>query len=69
MKEKNGEHLFGDSGQLILLVLFSIIILIVVFFFPLLTYADECTEGNCTNGHGTMIYADGTKRVGGFKNF
>ena len=85
MKKKNGEHPLGDSGQLVLLVLFLLIWVVdsfflristflsdfisLVFFCPLLTYADECTEGNCTNGHGTMIYADGTKRVGGFKNF
>lgn len=30
--------------------------------------AGKCTEGDCENGKGTMIYPDGTKYTGGFKN-
>ncbi len=27
----------------------------------------ECTEGDCENGRGTMVFPDGTKYKGGFK--
>ena len=28
----------------------------------------QCLEGNCKNGRGTMIFSDGTKYIGQFKD-
>ncbi|MHB8909551.1 MAG: MORN repeat-containing protein [Syntrophales bacterium] len=49
--------------KMLLLIAFVICIL------PLHAFA-ECTDGNCTNGKGTMIYPEksGMKYVGQFKN-
>ena len=33
-----------------------------------LLFAETCTEGNCTDGKGTLTYADGGTYVGEFKN-
>ena len=42
MKEKNGEHPFGDSGQLILLVLFLLIWVVDSFLLKISTFlADD----------------------------
>jgi protein-S-isoprenylcysteine O-methyltransferase Ste14 len=41
MKEKNGEHPFGDSGQLILLVLFLLIWVVDSFFFEISTILSD----------------------------
>ena len=30
--------------------------------------ADECTQGDCVNGKGTVVYATGHTYTGGFKN-
>ena len=48
-------------------ILWIIMLLVFLFYLPP-TYADECTEGNCTNGHGTMLYSTGHKYIGGFKD-
>ena len=41
MKEKNGEHPFGDSGQLILLVLFLLIWVLDSFFLQISTFLSD----------------------------
>ena len=41
MKEKNGEHPFGDSGQLILLVLFLIIWVVDSFLLQISTFLSD----------------------------
>ena len=41
MKEKNGEHPFGDSGQLILLVLFLLIWVLDSFFLRISTFLSD----------------------------
>jgi hypothetical protein len=48
-------------------ILWIIIPLVFLFFLPP-TYADECYVGNCTNGHGTMLYSTGHQYVGEFKD-
>jgi len=45
-----------------------IIMPLVLFFYLPPTYADECIEGNCTSGHGTMLYSTGHKYIGEFKD-
>jgi hypothetical protein len=49
----------------------KISLLLIVFamcLLPLQVFA-QCTEGNCSNGKGTMIFSDGgAKYVGEFKN-
>ena len=42
-----------------------------VLLFILLTgraIADQCVEGDCVNGKGTMVYSTGHKYVGEFRN-
>jgi hypothetical protein len=41
-----------------------------IFFcsFSLLIFSQECIEGNCKNGSGTVMLANGDKFVGKFKN-
>ena len=39
-----------------------------IFFLPAAAIADQCVEGDCVNGKGTMIYSTGHKYVGEFKN-
>src|SRR4030066_1773905 len=41
MKEKNGEHPFGDAGQLILLVLFLIVWIVDSFFLRTSTFLSD----------------------------
>ena len=41
MKEKNGEHPFGDSGQLILLVIFLLIWVVDSFFLRISTFLSD----------------------------
>jgi len=45
-----------------------IVLLFISFLLPLTVAADECTEGDCINGKGTMIFATGHKYTGGFKD-
>ena len=45
-----------------------ILILMIVFFTPLVSFGDECVEGDCVNGKGTMVYSTGHKYTGGFKD-
>lgn len=45
-----------------------IITLFVSFLLPLTAVADECTEGDCRNGHGTLVFDTGHKYTGGFKD-
>ena len=44
MKEKNGEHPFGDSGQLILLVIFLLIWVVDSFFLRISTFMSDDTS-------------------------
>jgi len=44
MKEKNGEHPFGDSGQLVLLVLFLLIWVVDSFFLQISTFLSDDTS-------------------------
>ena len=44
------------------------ITLIVSFLLPLSAVADECTEGDCINGKGTLVFDTGHKYTGGFKD-
>jgi hypothetical protein len=45
-----------------------IVTLIVGLLLPLTAVADECTEGDCINGNGTMVFDSGHKYTGGFKD-
>ena len=44
------------------------IMLMLVCFLPLESFGDECIEGDCVNGTGTMVFATGHKYNGEFKN-
>jgi len=45
-----------------------IMALIVSCLLPLAAVADECTEGDCINGLGTLVFDTGHKYTGGFKD-
>ncbi len=46
----------------------SLLIGCVICLLPLQVFA-QCTEGNCVDGKGTMVFSDGkAKYVGEFKN-
>lgn len=45
-----------------------IVTLIVGLLLPLTAVADECTDGDCVNGQGTMTYATGHIYTGAFKD-
>ena len=51
--------------------LFKIIVAVVIclYFTACENYDDKCIKGNCANGHGTMIWANGDKYVGEFKDY
>lgn len=42
--------------------------LIIICLAPRISLADECTEGDCVNGQGTMKYATGHQFTGSFKD-
>ena len=44
------------------------LILLVICFSPLDSFGDECIEGDCVNGQGTIVYATGHKFSGEFKD-
>jgi len=45
-----------------------ILILLIMCFAPRDSFGDDCIEGDCVNGQGTMVYATGHKFTGGFKD-
>ena len=49
---------------------FKIVVAVVIclYFTACKNYDDKCIAGNCTNGHGTMTFANGDKYVGEFKD-
>ena len=44
------------------------IILMIILFVPAVSLGDECVEGDCVNGNGTMVYDTGHRYTGGFKD-
>jgi hypothetical protein len=46
---------------------FSLVFLC-LFLLPVRAIADQCIEGDCVNGKGTMVYSTGHKYTGEFKN-
>jgi hypothetical protein len=45
-----------------------IFILMLLFLMPAVSFGDECVEGNCVNGTGTMNFSTGHKYTGEFKD-
>jgi hypothetical protein len=45
-----------------------LLILVIIFLTPAVSFADDCIEGDCVNGKGTMVYATGHRYTGGFKD-
>ena len=43
-------------------------VLIIIFLAPQMSIGDECTQGDCENGQGTMVYDTGHQFTGGFKD-
>ncbi len=43
-------------------------ILLIICLGPLESFGDDCIEGDCVNGKGTMVYATGHQFTGGFKD-
>ncbi len=44
------------------------IVMAIIFLLPLVALADECVQGDCVNGFGTMVYSTGHKFSGHFKD-
>ena len=44
-----------------------IFILIIILSVPAVSFSDECVEGDCVNGKGTMVSSTGHKYTGEFK--
>ena len=38
-----------------------LLILLIICLGPLNSFGDDCIEGDCVNGQGTMVYATGHK--------
>jgi hypothetical protein len=45
-----------------------IFFLLLILLAPTIAFADECVEGDCVNGQGTMHYSTGHKFTGEFKD-
>ena len=45
-----------------------IFILIIILSVPAVSFSDECLEGDCVNGSGTMVSSTGHKYTGEFKD-
>ena len=45
-----------------------IFILMIILLGPAASFGDECVEGDCVNGKGTMNFSTGHKYTGGFKD-
>jgi hypothetical protein len=45
-----------------------VLIMLIICLGPLDSFGDDCIEGDCVNGQGTMVYATGHKFTGGFKD-
>jgi hypothetical protein len=45
-----------------------IAIFIIIFLGPAASFGDECVEGDCVNGKGTLVFSTGHKYTGGFKD-
>ena len=43
-------------------------ILMIILLVPAIAVGDECVEGDCVNGRGTMVFSTGHKYTGGFKD-
>ena len=46
---------------------FYTLTMVALIFFPLNTFADECTAGDCQNGKGTLVFSSGHSYTGMFK--
>jgi len=44
------------------------LILLIICLAPPESFGDDCIDGDCVNGKGTMVYATGHKFTGGFKD-
>jgi hypothetical protein len=44
------------------------VLLLTICLAPLSALGDECVDGDCINGNGTMVFATGHKYSGGFKD-
>jgi hypothetical protein len=42
--------------------------MMIILFVPAASFGDECVDGDCNNGKGTMISSTGHKYTGEFKN-
>ena len=45
-----------------------IVTLLASCWLPMIALADECIEGNCVNGKGTLLFSTGHKYTGEFEN-
>ena len=43
-------------------------ILMIILIGPAVSFGDECVEGDCVNGKGTLVFSTGHKYTGGFKD-
>ena len=57
----------GSETQLKRQIMTFSLIFLWLFLLPLRAIADQCIEGDCVNGKGTMIYSTGHKYVGEFE--